>query len=230
MPTWLINAKAPLALRWVIESRKIFARDEEIDAEERQALIDVMINSEQIYTADETMIMEMAKTKFEALEEGESKWEEVESPDHFVSMQKIFEEGSFIAVGRAVTVVDASVEECCSWDCLKTSREVLKEHVAFGGLERDVLTINDHHTILRVCYAFGIYGFLPRDFVNQASWFREEAGTFAEVFYSPTTHDNFPRNSRSRSRYLDNSHLIPSSWNRRRRTGTSDESHIYFAS
>ena len=69
MPTWLINAKTPLALQWVIDMREIFARDEEVDAEERQTLTGVMLNSEQIYTAEETMTIDRVKAKFQALEE-----------------------------------------------------------------------------------------------------------------------------------------------------------------
>ena len=111
------------------------------------------------------MIIDRVKAKFQALEEGQSKWEQVESPDHFVSMEKIFERKSPVVVGRAVTVVDASVEECCSWDFMKMSREYRKWHMTEGGLERDALTFNEHHITMRVCWAVGVPGFLPREFV-----------------------------------------------------------------
>ena len=55
--------------------------------------------------------------KFKALESSE--WAEIDSPDHFVRMENIYEDGSSIVVGRAVTVVDASLEETAAWELSK---------------------------------------------------------------------------------------------------------------
>ena len=50
------------------------------------------------------------------------------------------------------------------------SRESMKGHVAFGGLDRDLVKINDHHDVFHVVYDLSIPGFLPRQFVDTVIW------------------------------------------------------------
>ena len=50
------------------------------------------------------------------------------------------------------------------------SRENRKEHVAFGGLDRDLMKINDHQNIFHLAIDLSIPGFLPRQFVSSVVW------------------------------------------------------------
>jgi hypothetical protein len=50
------------------------------------------------------------------------------------------------------------------------SRENMKGHVAFGGLDRDLQKINDHQNIFHVVYDLSIPTFLPRQFVSRIVW------------------------------------------------------------
>jgi hypothetical protein len=52
----------------------------------------------------------------------------------------------------------------------KMSRENMKGHVAFGGLDRDFVKINDHKNTFHVVYDLSIPGFLPRQFVTRDVW------------------------------------------------------------
>jgi hypothetical protein len=52
----------------------------------------------------------------------------------------------------------------------KMSRENMKEHVAFGGLDRDLLKVTDHENIYHVVYDLSIRGFLPRQWVSRIVW------------------------------------------------------------
>jgi hypothetical protein len=67
-------------------------------------------------------------------------------------------------------IVDASIAEVAAWELARMSRENQKEHVAFGGLERDLVKINDHQDIFHVVYDLSIPTFLPRQFVSMAVW------------------------------------------------------------
>jgi hypothetical protein len=52
----------------------------------------------------------------------------------------------------------------------KLSRELLKEHVAYGGLDRDLTKTNNHQNIYHVVYDLSIPGFLPRQWVQMVVW------------------------------------------------------------
>ena len=55
IPSWLVDMKIADALAWLPSMRDKFNRDEEIDKEERQALIHIMRISQQVYTDDENL-------------------------------------------------------------------------------------------------------------------------------------------------------------------------------
>jgi hypothetical protein len=57
-----------------------------------------------------------------------------------------------------------------AWDLARMSRESMKGHVAFGGLDRDLVKINDHRDVFHVVYDLSIPGFLPRQFVSMVVW------------------------------------------------------------
>jgi hypothetical protein len=67
-------------------------------------------------------------------------------------------------------IVDAPIAEVAAWELAKMSRESQKGHVAFGGLDRDLVKVNDHQNIFHVVYDFSIPGFLPRQFVTRDVW------------------------------------------------------------
>jgi hypothetical protein len=52
----------------------------------------------------------------------------------------------------------------------KMSRENQKEHFALGGLDRDLVKINDHHDVFHVVADLPIPRFLPRQLVFVGVW------------------------------------------------------------
>jgi hypothetical protein len=74
----------------------------------------------------------------------------------------------------------------------KLSRENQKEHVAFGGLDRNLKKINDHQNIYHAVYDFSIPGFLPRQFVSMVVWKWEEDKKELTVVYDDVKHTAFP--------------------------------------
>jgi hypothetical protein len=46
----------------------------------------------------------------------------------------------------------------------------MKRHVARGGLDREIVRINDHQNILHIVFDLSIPGFLPRQWVMRNVW------------------------------------------------------------
>ena len=76
-------------------------------------------------------------------------------------MDLIYQDGSTAAVGRAVTVVDATIETCAAWEFTKMTRERLKLHYDKGGLEREIVKLNNHSNLYFSAREFGVPGFAP---------------------------------------------------------------------
>ena len=112
-------------------------------------------------------MLERVRQKFEgSLKEG--RWKQLKSPDVFVKMEATFEErGSTAVVGRAVTVVDAVMEDCAAREYAKMIREKMFAHYDFGGLAREVVKLNSHNESYRVVYDLGVPGFALRLCLNQ---------------------------------------------------------------
>jgi hypothetical protein len=52
----------------------------------------------------------------------------------------------------------------------KMSRENQKEHATFGGLDRELVKINNHQNISHIVYDLSIPRFLPRQFLSRVVW------------------------------------------------------------
>ena len=189
IPTFVVNAKIPLALGAVGDLRDAFQRDDEIDKLERDELARVIKDEPQTYIAEEDILINEVHVKLGMLEW--EHFEELESPDHLVRMGKIFVDGgSSSAAGRASTIVDVSVGDCAAWEMAKMSRENRKIHVADGGLERDFRKENEHHGLLRVVLDLHIPGLQPREFLSAQVWRRQ--GDKLAAVYDNVEHEDFP--------------------------------------
>ena len=73
------------------------------------------------------------------------------------------------------------------------SRANLKEHVAFGGLDRELKKINDHQRLLHVVFDLSIPRFLPRQFVSMHVWRWSEDKQELTTFVDDVEHEGFPR-------------------------------------
>ena len=189
IPTFVLNAAIPLALGAVGDLRDAFQRDDEIDKLERDQLARVIKEEPQTYTAEENLLLNKVNVKLGMIEW--ERFEELESPDHLVRMGRIFIEGSSLAVSRASTPVDSSVEDCAALVMAVMCRDHVKEHVEGGGLERELWKENDHRNLFHGVYDFQIPGFRPREFVTSLVWKRQ--GTDSLVVASESVeHADFP--------------------------------------
>ena len=94
-----------------------------------------------------------------------------QSPDIFVTMKSVFEKGgSSAAIGRAVTIVDASIEDCAAWENAKMTRERMKGHYDFGGLDRKVVKLTNHSELFYFVIDLGVKTIAPREWLTKVVW------------------------------------------------------------
>jgi len=191
IPSFVVNAKLPLALGAVDDLREEFQRDDEIDKLERDQLARVIKEESQTYTAEENILINKVNVKLGMLEW--ERFEELESPDHLVKMGGFFIEVDSHLITRASTIVDASAEECAAWEMSKMSRDSVRNHRGFGGRERHHICRNEHHGVFHAVYDIGIPGFQFREIVQSAVW--KMHGDRLIVTSSAADHAEFPRNS-----------------------------------
>jgi hypothetical protein len=68
----------------------------------------------------------------------------------------------------------------------------MQEHVAFGGLDRDLVKINDHLDVYNNVIDLAIPGFLPRQWVTRTAWKWSEDRKELTIVDDDTKHDDFP--------------------------------------
>ncbi|GMH73337.1 hypothetical protein TL16_g06163 [Triparma laevis f. inornata] len=137
IPTWLVDKKVPQALCAVQQAIDEFRQDEKVDTAELRELATFSRErwKVEVYSEEENALLERVRKKFEgSLKEGKG-WKQLKSPDVFVKMEATFEErGSNAVVGRALKVVDATIEACTALEYARMTWEGMKLHYDFGGL------------------------------------------------------------------------------------------------
>ena len=100
--------------------------------------------------------------------------------------------------------MDAPIEEVAAWELARKSRESMKGHVVFGGLDRDLVKINDHRDVFHVVYDLSIPTFLPRQFVSRVVWKWAAGKEELTVVADSVEHTEFPE----RKEYLRASNTV----------------------
>ncbi|GMH89495.1 hypothetical protein TL16_g11475 [Triparma laevis f. inornata] len=193
IPTWIVNKLAPQALSAVQDAIDEFTQDEMVDAAERREKATLMREwKNEVYSEEEIALLERVREKFEgSLKEGKG-WKKFKSPDIFVEMEATFEErGSTAAIGRAVTVVDATIEDCVAWEAARVTRERMRGHYREGGRGCKVVKLNDHSEIFYTAIDFGVRSFAPREWLTKIVWKMVDKNTMV-VGYEDIEDDNFP--------------------------------------
>ncbi|GMH74562.1 hypothetical protein TL16_g06498 [Triparma laevis f. inornata] len=197
VPTWVVNRKVATALssvQWAIDD---FKQGEKVDAADRAELADYIRESgrREVYSEEEEGLIKRIRLKFEgSLKERKvgKGWKQLKSPDVFVKMEATVDpDGSTAGIGRAVTVVDATIEDCVAWDISRVTRERMKDHYAFGGLGRTIAKLNNHSELYHNTIDFGVRSFVPREWLTMCIWKVLDENTII-VCVEDTEDDNFP--------------------------------------
>jgi hypothetical protein len=190
----VVNSAISRSLEAVNDLRVAFARDEEVDKQERDELARVIREEPQAYTADEDAQLASVKEKLSAAE-GDG-FENIDSPDPLVRMRSYWNEGGNTTVLEAITTMDALPEDCSAVDLTRMSRDKLKTHALKGGMQRSALRINDHSAVVQVVRDFRIGAFLPREWVMKIVWKWQTDGNTLIVACDNIEHPDFPRSAK----------------------------------
>ena len=149
-----------------------FARDEEIDAAKREALITTLFKKDADCTAttdDENDLVKRVKDMFEGQSNNSShlNMSFLKSPDPLVKMEVGFRKGEKQAYLKAEAIIDADIHACVAYEWDFMSRERVNARVRGVGLERDVVVKSDHSALTRVTMNLG-HGLKVREFLNKA--------------------------------------------------------------
>ena len=170
LPVWLINHKLPQALSAVKETLNEFKEDEKIDDAERAALSEHFSKTwpTEVYSKEEQDTLDTVRSKFDAL--GKGNYVLQESPDVFVKMETIYEEGDTPICAKATLILDANIADGMAFELAKMSRGRVSAHLAFGGLERSVSELNNHSQLFHYVIDVKIPGLRPREWLNKMIW------------------------------------------------------------
>ncbi|GMH91106.1 hypothetical protein TL16_g11959 [Triparma laevis f. inornata] len=204
IPTWVADKKADVALSVVKDAIDLFRQDEKVDAAELSELASLVreVWADEEYTEEENAALQRICEKFEGSLKTRN-WKQLKSPDPFVKMDSTFEDGQSISrrlltpapstavVGRAITVVDATLEDCAALELAKMTREGCKGHREFGGVDREVKKLNNHSELFYQSIDFGIAGFSTREWLAKGVWKMTDENNMV-VVYEDAEHDDFP--------------------------------------
>ena len=114
------------------------------------AISSQLFSNTALLSSQELAIFQRAKAKFEDLLE--ENFEPLESPDVFVKMGKLVQQGGLAGIGFGATTVDTTPEECAAWEWSKLTRQGTNIYRASNGVERNVRKINDHASLYHIVY------------------------------------------------------------------------------
>ena len=172
LPQFFVDLKLPQTLNFLTREREEFNRDDQIDNEERDTLINIMKNYDlEKIQPDERALINTVVQRFKRLT-AEELLSEIESPDPRVKMSSGLIPGEENIYDWAETEVDASIEQCASWNYLSCSREKMEEFKGErGSLERVITHHSEHCQFIRtVIDLTGISSVHPREWLSTQIW------------------------------------------------------------
>ena len=189
IPPSLMRSRALAHLGISHVMRAVFQRDSEIDSASRQALAE-MLRTEAAPAEHEVAVVARVTAICRCVPT--TQYKALESPDAFVKMGYVTDLQTTVAgLGRATTVVDASVAECAVWEMDKMGREQVSSG---GSLERRFDKRSDHHGIYYTVKEFKVPSYAPRAFLLSQVWKWGTNGTLV-VVNENTDDEEFPIHS-----------------------------------
>mmetsp|Transcript_14619 Transcript_14619/g.29983 ORF Transcript_14619/g.29983 Transcript_14619/m.29983 type:complete len:1930 (-) Transcript_14619:32-5821(-) len=143
VPPSKINQNMPQVLGTLNILANSFSRDKDIDFAEFEKRAEIMKSVKQIYSPDETKALQRG-LEFHKKCEDSGIFSEITSPDNFVKMKTVHIDGESLVTGKAMTVVDASAEQCAAFEYNMSSREALKYNTESGIYDVTFNEINEH--------------------------------------------------------------------------------------
>ena len=180
---WVANLKIRHSLSTAFEIQEAFNRDDEVDADERRKFITNM-ELVQRYKENEISILAKVISNFTKL----SHLKPLASPDPLVTMEVGWIEGDANNIGKAETVIDASLEEATAlFYMIGTRRDVNDFYNNRGGIERNITHHNHHSHSYTNVVDTGVPGMKRRVFELNAIWkYNNEERSSLTIVYGTT--------------------------------------------
>jgi hypothetical protein len=192
VPVKIMESKIPMLLSVMVDLREEFQRDDDVDKKNLDEMARVIRDEPQNYSDGELELLKRVHDSIGSLPD--AGFQQLESTDHLVEMFWS-NEGAHAGVGKAITVIDASPEECASWAVSLMSRESLRVHAGKRGLERSLIAVNSHNNLYHVVYQGGFVGVQPREWVQTQIW-KKDGEDRLEIFSDSIEHADFPRSNK----------------------------------
>ena len=209
VPKRVVDRHIPRLLKVLVDARSDFETDAQFDVEERAETAQVIATSVQPYDAEETSIMERVAATVSAIDFSSTK--PLDSPDFLVAMKMKYGKKSGDVELRAVTVLDATIEVSLAKEISKMARVDQVRHNSKGGLERQLVKINDHSSVFHFARRFpGFKCFKSREFLTRFVWKWSSAEkNELRLYYSPIpSHEGIPDNSRKYVRVINFTQMV----------------------
>ncbi|GMH70055.1 hypothetical protein TrLO_g14469 [Triparma laevis f. longispina] len=173
IPTWVVDKKIPQALSGVQDAIDEFKEDERIDAADRRDLATFTREhwQDEVYSVEEAALLERTRQKFESM--NKERWKQLKSPDVFVTMESVQESGMQVgaAIGKAVAVVDTTLEDCAAWEMARVTRERMRGHWENdNGLGKHVVKLSNHSELFYVAADLRVTSIAPREWLTKVVW------------------------------------------------------------
>ncbi|GMH56376.1 hypothetical protein TrST_g4156 [Triparma strigata] len=189
----------PKALGTIQEAINELRQDEKVDKEELRAISKHLRTEglKQVYSPEELALIGRIKARFGNLSEHSDgyTYKRLDSPDPFVKMMTWMDnssESNDAIIGRATGVIDATLEDVAAFEMARMSRERLREHRDFGGLERSEKPLNDHTTIFYSSLDLKTPTVKEREFLNKIVWKYEDEDTLIVCYESYEDPEEYP--------------------------------------
>ncbi|GMI44875.1 hypothetical protein TrCOL_g12708 [Triparma columacea] len=176
LPAKLMEKQTPKVLRVLKSAMQSFEKDEEVDKAGLASLANIIKNEPQDYTEEEEDAIGKGKEFYEKCKESVRTYN-LNSPDEKVDLKGVHVDGESLGSGVAVTVVDASVEECAAHAIMNlNSREKMNNLRKYGIVEMTVKKVNDHSLYYFTTRDLGIPGIALREFRAKVTWMKANGG------------------------------------------------------
>jgi len=221
IPSYFVRKTIPSALLILDDLRSVFQDDSNIDKRNHKRFATIIRSNKEEYTPEEIEdfdtfvtldtaprrgmkratgdrnIKKVQLYKLEGLKDED--FVEMDSISHLVWVgiwdAKAQDDKSH--VGRAITVVDASIEDIAAWEMTKMSREILTVLSAahdrgYQEFDRKFMKVNEHNYLYYLLVQVNVPGVLPREILVNILWKWLDADTLV-VVYNDAEHDDFPK-------------------------------------
>ncbi|GMH79820.1 hypothetical protein TrLO_g13491 [Triparma laevis f. longispina] len=194
IPTWLVDKKAPVALSAVQEAIDEFRQDEFLDAADIGELATLMKErwEDEVYSEEENAFIQRNLEKFDGALATSSRWKQLHSPNSFINMEMLHEEGQTVAICRATAIFDTTIEDCAASEFRRMTRDRKKLHIEEGGLERSVVNLNNHCDIYQTVYDLSIPTFAPREWVSKCAWKKMSESKLVTAYVDHIDEEAYP--------------------------------------